>query len=104
MMAFMAIVLAGIGTYVSRSLFIVLLAERQFPPLALQALEYVAPCVMAALIVSMLTTADGQVAIGPPELVGILAAAVVVARTRNHFYGLVAAMSLFWILRAMSYS
>ncbi|MFT6771004.1 MAG: branched-subunit amino acid transport protein, partial [Congregibacter sp.] len=56
MSEFLAIVLAGLGTYLSRAIFIVVLADRSFPPLALRALEYVAPAVMGALIVSMLTT------------------------------------------------
>jgi len=94
---FIAILLAGIGTYLSRGVFIIALAERRFPPLALRALEYVAPAVMGALVVSMLTTPEGRVAIGAPELAGLLCAAFVTWKSRNHTLALIAAMAAFWL-------
>ncbi|MDP5053228.1 MAG: AzlD domain-containing protein [Congregibacter sp.] len=93
---FLAIMLAGLGTYLSRALFIVALAERRFPPLALRALEYVAPAVMGALIVSMLTTSEGEVMLGSPELAGLTCAAAVAYKTRNHIYTLLTGMLVFW--------
>ena len=97
MSAFVAILLAGLGTYLSRAIFILALAERRFPPLALRALEYVAPAVLGALVVSMLTTADGQVHMGTAELAGLACAAVVAWKSRNHILTLVAAMAVFWL-------
>ena len=41
-----AIILTGIGSYLMRAFFIFALARYQFPPIMLQALEYVAPTVM----------------------------------------------------------
>lgn len=96
MSQFLAILLAGLGTYFSRAIFIIAFADRHFPPLALRALEYVAPAVMGALIVSMLTTADGEVGIAAPELAGLLCAAIVAWNTRNHIYTLLAGMMVFW--------
>lgn len=101
MSIFLAISLVGIGTYISRALFIVLLADAKFPPLALRALEYVSPAVMGALIVSMLTTADGVVLIGVPELAGLVCAAVIAWKTRNHILTLIGAMTVFWTLYAV---
>ncbi|WP_439106701.1 AzlD domain-containing protein [Congregibacter sp.] len=98
---FFAIVLAGIGTYLSRAIFIVALADRRFPPLALRALEYVAPAVMGALIVSMLTSTDGEVLIGAPEIAGLACAAVVAWKTRNHTYTLLTGMVVFWSVAAL---
>jgi branched-subunit amino acid transport protein len=95
--ALIAIVLAGLGSYLSRAVFIVALAEQRFPPLAMRALEYVAPAVMGALIVSMLTTADGQVQIGAGEFAGLLCAALVAWKSRNHILTLLAAMAVFWL-------
>ncbi|MEM1144006.1 MAG: AzlD domain-containing protein [Pseudomonadota bacterium] len=97
----LAILLAGAGTYLSRALFIVALADRQFPKLALRALEYVAPCVMAALIVTLLTGNDGVVHIGTPEVLGLSGAAAVIWRTRNHVYALGVGMGVFWLVRAL---
>lgn len=99
MTAMLAIVITGLGTYAMRALFVVALSHRQFPPLALRALEYVAPAVMGSLVVSMLITPEGTVVLGAPELGGLAAAALVAARTRNHIYALVVAMAVFWLLQ-----
>ncbi|MFT6771952.1 MAG: branched-subunit amino acid transport protein, partial [Congregibacter sp.] len=87
--------------YLSRAIFIVVLADRSFPPLALRALEYVAPAVMGALIVSMLTTAEGEVVIGAPEVTGLTCAALVAWKTRNHIYTLLTGMTVFWCVAAI---
>lgn len=93
-----AMVIAGVGTYLCRSLFIIAMARRRFPPLALRALEHVAPAVLGALVVSMLTTLDGEVLVGPPEVAGLLTAVVVAWRTKNHVYTLFAAMCVLWLV------
>ena len=96
-----AVALVGIGTYVSRASFIVLLANRSIPPTVLQALQYVAPAVLSALIVALLIDADGNVAIGTPELSAFIAGGAVAYKTRNHLYTLVAGMTVFWVVRAL---
>lgn len=93
-----AIILTGLGTYACRALFVVALANQRFPPLALRALEYVAPAVMGALIVSMLSSPEGDVLIGEAELAGLISAALVAWKTRNHIYTLIAAMAVFWMV------
>lgn len=97
MSAALAILITGLGTYLSRALFILVLAQRRFPPVALRALEYVAPAVMGALIVTMLTTPRGDVLIGVPELLGLLVAAITAHTTRNHVLTLFLAMGVFWL-------
>lgn len=101
MSTFIAILLTGAGTYLSRALFILTLSQRRFPPLAMRVLEYVAPAVMGALIVTMLTTPQGEVLIGVPELVGLAGAALVARRTRNHVLSLAAALGAFWLAGAL---
>lgn len=100
MSQFIAIALAGIGTYLSRAIFIIALADRRFPPLALRALEYVAPAVMGALVVSMLTTSEGEVVIAAPELAGLSCASMVAWKTRNHIYTLLTGMAVYWSVAA----
>lgn len=95
-MVLLAIIAVGVGTYWMRALFVLALAGREFPRLALRTLEYVAPAVFGALVVSMLTSPDGSVQIGLPEAAGLASAAVVAARTRNQIYGLLVAMAVFW--------
>lgn len=98
MMPLLAVLITGIGTYAMRAVFIVALAQRQFPPLAMRALEYVAPAVMGALVASMLIAPDGRVSLGIAEFGGLATAALVAARTRNHIVALLSAMAVFWLL------
>jgi len=95
----LAIVLTGIGTYAMRAVFLLTVSTRPFPPRALKMLEYVAPAVMGALVISMLIDGSGAIQMGSPELAGLVTAALLAARTRNHILALAAAMSVFWLLR-----
>ena len=79
-----AIILTGIGSYAMRAFFIFALARYAFPPLLLRALEYVAPTVMAALVISMLTTPEGELAAGPPEILGLVCAALAAKTEEEH--------------------
>ena len=95
----LAIVLTGMGTYAMRAIFLITASKRTFSPTSLRMLEYVAPAVMGALVVSMLSDGTGNLQLGRPELAGLAMAALVAARTRNHILALSAAMSVFWLLR-----
>ena len=97
MTVFIAILITGAGTYLMRGGFIFLLAERQFPPLALRTLTYVAPAVMGALAMSMLTTPEGSIQIGVPEFAGLAVAAILAAKTRNHSVTLAGGLLVFWL-------
>ena len=99
MTVLLTIFCVGLVGYGMRAIFIVSLAKHSFPPLALRLLEYVAPAVMGALVMTMLTGPEGALVVGMPELSGLILAAVVVARTRNVLAGLLAAMGIFWLLR-----
>jgi branched-subunit amino acid transport protein len=96
-----AIAVVGLGTYFFRGLFIVSLAKRRIPEPVLVALQYVAPAVMAALIVALLTDSDGTVAIGVPELSAFAVGGAVAYRTKNHIWTLVAGMVVYWAVRAL---
>jgi branched-subunit amino acid transport protein len=94
-----AIVLTGLGTYFSRAVFILALANRKLPPRVLSALQYVAPSVLAALVVTMLISPDGTPLIGVPEMAGLLVAGAVARASRNHLATLAAGMGIFWLAR-----
>ena len=98
---FLAIVAVGLGTYASRALFIVALANRAIPTPVLQALQYVGPAVLASLIVALLIDAEGRVAIGAPELAALAVGGGVAYRTRNHILTLIVGMGVFWLVRAL---
>ena len=93
-----AIILTGIGSYFMLVFFIFALARYQFPPIMLQALEYVAPTVMAALVVSLLTTPNGELIAGVPEIVGLVGTAVVAKVSGNHILALLTGMMTYWLI------
>lgn len=96
-----AIAVVGVGSYVFRALFILALAKRRIPEAVLLALQFVAPAVMAALIVALLIDSEGNVAIGIPEIAAFVIGGAVAHRTRNHIWTLFAGMAVFWVMRAL---
>lgn len=101
MTGLVAIVAVGLGTYLSRAVFILALANRRIPDPVLVALQYVAPAVLSALVVALLINEDGSVAIGVAELSAFAVGAAVAFRTRNHIFTLIAGMGTFWLIRAI---
>ena len=93
-----AIILTGMGSYLMRAFFIFALARYQFPPIMLRALEYVAPTVMAALVVSILTTPSGELVAGVPEILGLVGTGIVAKVSGNHILALLTGMTTFWLI------
>lgn len=98
MTAFLAILAVGLGTYLSRSIFIVALADRTIPPRVVRALGYVGPAVLSALIVALLVDDSGSVSAGVAEVSAFAAGAFVGWRTRNLIYTVLAGMAIFWLM------
>jgi len=96
-----AIAVVGLGTYIFRALFIIALAKKRIPEPILVALQFVAPAVMAALIVALLTDSAGNVAIGIPEVAAFVVGGAVAYRTKNHVWTLFAGMAVYWLVRAL---
>lgn len=101
MSALIAIAIVGIGTYLSRSIFILALAKRKIPDSVLVSLQFVAPAVLGALVVALLIDQDGAVAIGIPEVTALAVGAFVAYRTRNHILTLLVGMAVFWVVGAL---
>jgi branched-subunit amino acid transport protein len=99
--AFLATVVVGLGTYLSRSIFILALAKRRIPDSVLVVLQFVAPAVLGALIVALLIDGDGSVAIGIPEIAALAVGGAVTYKTRNHILTLLIGMGVYWITRAL---
>jgi branched-subunit amino acid transport protein len=98
---FLATLVAGVGTYASRSIFILALAKKRIPDAVLVTLQFVAPAVLAALIVTLLIDDSGSVAIGIPEASALAVGGLVTYKTRNHILTLVVGMTVYWVLRAL---
>lgn len=101
MTTLIATIVVGIGTYMARSVFILALAKRRIPDPVLLSLQFVAPAVLAALIVALLTGDDGNVDIGIPEIAAFIAGGAVAYKTRNHILTLVVGMTVFWVMSAL---
>lgn len=97
MLVFLAIVLTGIGSYATRAVFIVALAERTLPRRVEQGLEYVGPAVLSALVVTLMIDETGDLTAGIPEFAALAVAALVAWRVRNLLAVVVAGMSVFWL-------
>jgi branched-subunit amino acid transport protein len=101
MIELIAVVIVGAGTYFSRAVFILALADRKLPDPVLVSLRFVAPAVLSALVVALLIDADGNVAIGLPELSAFVGGGAVAYKTKNHILTLIVGMGVFWLVRAL---
>ena len=64
-------------------------------------LQFVAPAVLSALVVAVMTDADGHVEVGIPEVVGFAAAGLIARRTGSHVLPLVIGLGVYWLGRAL---
>lgn len=101
MITFLSTVVAGVGTYLSRSIFILALARRRIPDNIRLALEFVAPAVLGALVITLLIDDSGSVAIGIPEVSALAVGGATTYKTRNHILTLVLGMTVYWVMRAL---
>lgn len=103
MTAFWVILLAGIGTYAARAVFIVGVGERELPPIVERGLLYVGPAVLSALTASLLTSPDGIGAYleSVPEVVATVVGVAVALRFRRFDASFVAALTAFFVLTAL---
>ena len=102
MKAFLVFLFAGMGVYLARASFIVLVGERVLPDWAERMLRNVGPAVLAALITSLLLT-DGVVefATDPAEVSAVIVAVTVAFKTRNFAWTFLAGMLVFWVVQAL---
>lgn len=95
-----ATVVVGVGTYLTRASFILALADRDLPPNVRSALQFVAPAVLASLVVSLLLDGEGG-AVGWPEIGALGVGGLVGWKTRSLVWVLVVGMGTLWVLDAL---
>jgi branched-subunit amino acid transport protein len=97
-----AIVLAGIGTYAMRASFLVF-AHRlaDVPPGVQRLLRQIPPAALAAIVVPALVRPEGEIDLWQPRLWAGVAAALVAWRTRNTALTLVVGIGLVMLLEAI---
>ena len=97
-----AIVLAGIGTYMMRASFLVF-AHRlaDVPPGVQRLLRQIPPAALAAIVVPALVRPEGEIDLWQPRLWAGVVAALVAWRTRNTALTLVVGIGLVMLLEAI---
>ncbi len=96
-------IIVGVGTYVSRAIFIVSLADKTLPPLLTSALRYVGAAVLSALAASILVGEQGISGLAPsPELFALIGAGAAAYKTRNVVASLAVGMVLLWVFVAIA--
>jgi branched-subunit amino acid transport protein len=99
----LVVVAIGIGTYLSRLSFIGALGDRRMPDTLSRALQYIAPAVLAALVLPAIVRPEGVVDLtaGNLRLFAGAAAAGVAWWTRNVALTTAAGLGTLWILQAL---
>lgn len=99
-----AVVVIGIGTYLTRLSFIGAFGERKMPVWLERPLRYVAPAVLGAIVLPAVVMPNGVVDFAPssnPRFVAGLVAMAVAIRFRNVTLVIAVGMGVLWILDAM---
>jgi len=100
-MMWVAVVIIGIGTYLTRLSFIGAFGEREMPAWMEQPLRFVAPAVMGAIVLPAVVQSDGALALLPsvnPRFLAAVIAAAVAYKWRNVSLVIAVGMGSLWIL------
>ncbi len=99
-MNWIAIIVAGLATYLSRVSFIAVGDKIQLPGVIESALRYVAPAAFAAISVPIVLGGDGLADLYAdiPRIVAAAAACAIVYKTRNVAASLAVGMGSLWLL------
>ncbi|MGD8585390.1 MAG: AzlD domain-containing protein [Chloroflexota bacterium] len=100
MIAWLTMILVGLGTYATRLSFILLFGRHDIPAVIRRALRYVPPAVLTAIIFPELLLPDGQLDLssGNERLLAGLVAALVAWRSKNVLLTIVAGMAALVLL------
>ncbi len=104
MIAFwLSIVIIGIFTFITRLSFILLLGNKEIPPIVIRALRLVPPAVLSAIIFPELLSPGGQLdlSLGNARLLAGLLAALIAWRTRNILLTIGAGMAALLLLQML---
>jgi branched-subunit amino acid transport protein len=101
----LVVVVIGVGTYAIRVSFIAALGTRPISPTLARPLKYVAPAVLAALVIPAVVLSEGAPDLAPssnPKFLAAVAAGLVAWRTRNVAATILVGMGLLWLLQAIA--
>jgi len=98
----LTIVIIGAGTFLTRLSFVGLLGSRAMPGWAERPLKYVAPSVLAALVLPAVLLREGDLDLTPagnPRFLAALAAGIVVFRFKSVSWAIVVGMATLWTVQ-----
>lgn len=102
MTAWLVILAVGVGTYVLRASMFVFVGRRTLPAWTATPMGFVAPAAVAALVASMVFTANGSIDAPPlPELAAVTTGFLAARRTGNVMLAFAFGMPTFWLLSAL---
>ena len=99
------IVIIGMGSYLTRVSFIASLGTRPLSPALERPLKFVAPAVLAALVVPAVVLNEGSPDLSPlsnPKFLAAVVAALVTWRTRSVVATIFSGMGMLWLLQAIA--
>lgn len=100
-MMWIAVIIIGVGTYLTRLSFIGAFGEREMPKWMEQPLRFVAPAVMGAIVLPAVVQPDGVLEFLPsvnPRFLAAVIAAAVAYKWRNVSLVIAVGMGSLWIL------
>lgn len=99
MTAWLTFAIVGVGTYLSRGVFILAVGDRVLPARLERGLRNIGPAVLAALTSSLLTSDGlGQFLGSTPEVAAVIAGVVVGLRRRTFAAGFLATITVWGVL------
>ena len=97
----LVMIASGLLTFAARFSMIGLFQDRELPQIIKQILTYVAPSVLAAIIIPDVLLVDGAVMVlGNPKIPAFLLAMVAAALTRNVLVTISTGMIALWLISA----
>ena len=96
------VLIIGVGTYLTRLSFVGALGNRSMPVWAERPLKYVAPAVLAAIVLPAVLLRDGTLDVTPagnPRFLAAFVAALFVARYKSVAWSIVVGMGALWLLQ-----
>ena len=103
-MNWIAIIIAGLATFLSRMSFIAFGSNLVLPPLVESALRYVGPAAFAAISIPVVFGGDGfaDLSSDAPRIIAAVLACTIVWKTKNLPLSLVVGMGSLWLLLVLT--
>jgi branched-subunit amino acid transport protein len=101
-MIWLVIIFSGLANFASRFSMIGIFRDKSLPRIIRQLLTYIAPSVLAAIILPAVLLVEGQLSVGGnPQVPAFIIAVAVALFTRNVIVIIASGMAALWVLTAL---